>query len=230
MTKDLTPLEKKLGLGFKSKELLHEALTHRSYLNENPAWPLSNNERLEFLGDAVLELIITKLLFEKYPKYQEGELTSLRAALVNYRMLSGIAKEISLEKFLYLSKGEAKDSGKARDVILANALEAVFGAIYLDQGYAAAEKLVASLVFPKLGEVIAKGLYKDSKSALQEIAQEKTKITPTYRVLKEIGPDHQKKFFVGVYLDERQIGEGSGFSKQEAEANAATNALKKFEE
>jgi ribonuclease-3 len=228
VTKDLTSLEKKLNLVFKNKELLHEALTHRSYLNENPSWPLSNNERLEFLGDAVLELVITELLFEKYPKYQEGELTSFRSALVNYRMLSEIARGISLEEFLYLSRGEAKDSGKAKDVILANAMEAIFGAVYLDQGYDAAKKVIASLVFSKITEVIEKKLYRDSKSLLQELIQEKTKITPTYRVLKETGPDHQKHFVVGVYLGSNQIGEGSGSSKQEAEVNAASQALKQW--
>src|SRR3989338_237926 len=128
-------LEKKLGISFKNKELLKEALTHRSYINENPDWPLSQNERLEYLGDAVLELVTSEFLYNKYPKYQEGQLTSFRAALVNYQMLAHVAKEISLEKYVLVSRGEAKDNGRGKEVILANAVEAFFGAVYLDQGY-----------------------------------------------------------------------------------------------
>jgi len=168
-------LEEKLGVVFKNKDLLKESLTHRSYLNENPSWGLNNNERLEFLGDAVLELAVTEMLFEKYPNYSEGDLTSIRSALVNYQMLSDVAKEIELNDYILLSRGEAKDTGKARDVILANAFEAVLGAIYLDAGYETMKKFVDLYVMKRLKEVMEKGLYKDPKSLLQEIVQEKMK-------------------------------------------------------
>ncbi|MDI6734172.1 MAG: ribonuclease III [Patescibacteria group bacterium] len=223
-------LEKNIGVEFKNKDLLKEALTHRSYLNESPKWPISHNERLEYLGDAVLELVVTEYLFETFSDYQEGQLTSLRAALVNYQMLSQVAKSISLDKYIFLSKGEAKDTGKARDVILANAIEALFGAIYLDRGYAAIKKVVKKIVLNHLDEVIEKKLYRDSKSLLQEIIQDRLKTTPIYKVLKEAGPDHQKKFTVGVFFGEKLIAEGDGTSKQEAEACAAEHALKELSE
>lgn len=226
---DLTQLEKLIGVEFKNRNLLKEALTHRSYLNENPRWPIPHNERLEYLGDAVLELATTEFLFGNYPNYQEGQLTSLRAALVNYQMLSKIAREISLENFLFLSKGEMKDVGKARDVILANAIESLLGAVYLDQGYEVAKKLVKKLVLRHLDEVLEKGLYRDSKSLLQELVQDKFKMTPTYRVLKESGPDHQRNFLVGAFMGEELLGEGNGTSKQEAESQAAEAALNKLE-
>lgn len=221
-------LEDKIGIEFKNKNILKEALTHRSYLNENPRSPVPHNERLEYLGDAVLELAVTEYLFKKYPNYEEGEMTSLRAALVNYQMLSRVAREISLEDFILLSRGEAKDVGKARDVILANALEALMGAIYLDQGYEAVKNFIIKFILSHLGEVLEKGLHRDPKSLLQEIVQERSKITPTYKVLSEKGPDHQKEFLVGVFFDEKMVAEGSGFSKQEAESRAAEQALKKI--
>lgn len=222
-------LETKLGIEFKIQNLLKEALTHRSYLNENQEWAYKHNERLEFLGDAVLELIVTQDLYARFPDVQEGYLTSVRAALVNYQMLAKVAREITLDKYLYLSKGESRDFGKAREVILANALEALLGAIYLDQGFAIAEKFVHEVVMKHLDEVIEKQLYLDPKSLLQEYAQEKYKATPTYRVLKEEGPDHQKTFLVGVYLGEREAAQATGSSKQEAETKAALTALREFE-
>ena len=179
MDNELKKIEKSLGVVFKNEDLLKEALTHRSYLNENPAWPLPHNERLEYLGDAVLELIVTEFLFKTYPQYEEGKLTSLRAALVNYQILARVAREIDLEKFIFLSRGEAKDFGKAREVILANAIEAIFGAIYLDRGYAPAKKVIKKIVLSHLEEVITKGLYRDPKSFFQELVQNKFKITPT---------------------------------------------------
>lgn len=221
----MADLEEKLGLNFKDKNLLKEAITHRSYLNENPSWPFSQNERLEYLGDAVLELAVTERLYRDYPNYQEGWLTSIRAALVNYQMLARVAREIFLEEHILLSRGEAKDTGKAREVILANAFEALVGAIYLDQGFEVTRRFIEEAVLSHLPEVIEKGLYRDPKSLLQEIVQEKMKLTPTYRVLKEEGPDHQKKFEVGVYFGEKIIKTGSGTSKQEAEVNAADLAL-----
>lgn len=224
----LNALEDTLGVKFKNENLLKEALTHRSYLNENSSWPLPHNERLEYLGDAVLELIVTNRLFNKFPSYQEGQLTLLRAALVNYQFLAKVAQEIGLQNYLYLSRGEAKDTSRAKDVILANAFEAVVGAIYLDQGLAAAEPLVEKYIISQAEAVMKEGSYKDAKSLLQEIIQEKKRATPTYRVLSESGPDHQKTFIVGVFVGEDKLAEGEGLSKQEAELDAAKNALKKY--
>ena len=220
-----TNLENKIGVVFKNKNLLKEALTHRSYINENPKWGLAHNERLEFLGDAVLELAVTENLFNKFPDSPEGELTSIRAALVNYQMLAIIAKNIELDNFILLSRGEAKDVGKAREVISANAFEALLGAVYLDAGYDVAKKFIETFVMSQLQEVIDKKLYKDPKSLLQEIAQDKFKVTPTYIVLSERGPDHAKIFQIGVYFGDKLIAEGEGLSKQEAEVEAAKNAL-----
>ncbi|MDO8469848.1 MAG: ribonuclease III [bacterium] len=226
MAADLLKLSATLGVTFEHVERLEEALTHRSYLNENPSWPLPNNERLEYLGDAVLELAVTEELYRRFPDDQEGRLTSLRAALVNYQMLATIARELSLDRYLYLSRGEARDTGKAREVILANAIEAVIGAVYLDQGYEAAKRLVETRVLTRIDEVVTKGLERDPKSMLQEHIQEERKLTPTYRVLKEEGPDHQRQFVVGVYFGDELIAEGSGTSKQEAEVRAAQAALR----
>lgn len=228
MSKDSSDFEKNIGVAFKNKNLLKEALTHRSYLNEHPEWAVFHNERLEYLGDAVLELVATEYLFHFYPNYQEGELTSLRAALVNYQMMAKVAREISLEQYLFLSKGEAKDSGKAREVILANALESLIGAIYLDHGYDMTKTFIERFIISHLREVVDQKLYKDSKSVFQEIMQEKKKITPTYRVLRETGPDHQKQFLIGVFLDEELVTQGQGTSKQEAESSGAKAALELF--
>lgn len=222
---DLKNLEKKLGFVFKNQALLNEAVTHRSFLNENPEWPFPHNERLEYLGDAVLELAVSDFLFKKYPDVDEGKLTSYRAALVNYQMMARVAKEFGLEDFLLLSKGEAKDNGKAREVILADSSEALIGAIYLDQGYEQAANFIANNVLPHLDQVIEEGLYQDPKSLLQEIIQEDKKITPTYRVIEESGPEHQKNFLVGVYFEDELIAEGPGTSKQEAERQAAEKAI-----
>jgi len=222
---DFSILEKQINFKFKNKGLLVQAFCHRSYLNENPKENLENNERLEFLGDAVLELIITEYLFVKYPEKPEGELTNWRAALVNAKMLSVIAKELGFNDFLLLSKGETKETGKSRDYILANTFEAFMGAAYLDSGYKECEKLIKKHLITKLPEIIEKGLFKDNKSRFQEESQEKMGITPTYKVLREQGPDHAKSFVVGVYLDKELIAEGKGSSKQEAEAEAAKNAL-----
>lgn len=223
--KDFSILEKQINFKFKNKDLLVQAFCHRSYLNESPKENLENNERLEFLGDAVLELIITEYLFVKYPEKPEGELTNWRAALVNAKMLSVIAKELGFNDFLLLSKGETKETGKSRDYILANTFEAFMGAAYLDSGYKECEKLIKKHLITKLPEIIEKGLFKDNKSRFQEESQEKMGITPTYKVLREQGPDHAKSFVVGVYLDKELIAEGKGSSKQEAEAEAAKNAL-----
>jgi ribonuclease III len=225
--KDFSKLEKKLEVKFTNQELLRQALVHRSYLNENQNFELPHNERLEFLGDAVLELAVTEYLYQQYPN-PEGELTNWRASLVNSQMLATIAHRLGLEEYLYLSRGEAKDtSTKARNYILANTFEAVVGAIYLDQGYAASQKFILEQVIPELPEILASKSYQDPKSRFQEIAQEKLRITPLYKVLEETGPDHNKEFGMGVYLDNELIAVGVGSSKQEAQVKAAEAALKK---
>jgi len=223
--KDFSILERKLGLNFKNKDLLTQAFAHRSYLNENPDFKLDHNERLEFLGDAVMELIVTQHLYKDYPEKSEGELTNWRAALVNAKMLTSVADEIGFNDFLLLSKGESKEGGKARAYILANTFEALLGAIYLDAGYSAADEFIKKYLMIKLAAVIKTGAYKDSKSRFQEEAQEKKGITPSYKVLKETGPDHNKNFVVGVFLGEELIAEGQGSSKQEAEEAAAKEGL-----
>ena len=223
--KDFSALEKKLGLKFKNKDLLIQAFTHRSYLNENPDFYLQHNERLEFLGDAVLELVVTEELYKKYPKKPEGELTNWRAALVNSKMLSEVSKDLNYNDFLLLSRGEAKEVGKAREYILADVFEALIGALYLDQGYKVCQNFIKKNLLLRLPEIIEKGLFRDSKSHFQEEAQERVGITPTYKVLKEWGPDHAKHFIIGVFLQGELVAEGQGSSKQEAEVAAAKNAL-----
>lgn len=221
-------LEEKIGIKFRNKDLLVEALTHRSYLNEYPKWHLPHNERLEFLGDAVLELIVSGELFKKFPDYPEGQMTVLRAALVNYQILAKVAEGVGLEDFILLSRGEKRDRGKAREVILANAIEAVIGAIYLDRGMEATENFVRHVVMVNLDAILKTRSYKDSKSELQEKIQESLRITPNYKVLEESGPAHKRMFKIGVYFGEELIAEGAGASKQEAELAAAKNALKKY--
>ncbi|MCX6718571.1 MAG: ribonuclease III [Candidatus Staskawiczbacteria bacterium] len=222
---DFEIFEKKLGLKFNNKDLLKQAFTHRSYLNENPDFKLDHNERLEFLGDAVTELIITDHLYRDYPEKAEGELTNWRAALVNAKMMTSVAEELGFNDFLLLSRGESKEMGKARAYILANTFEALLGALYLDSGYKACDEFLQKYLLKNLGEIIKDGSYKDAKSKFQEKAQEKVSITPNYKVVKESGPDHDKIFIVGVFLGEQIIAEGKGSSKQEAEESAAKLAL-----
>lgn len=226
---DIELFEKQVGIVFKDKNLLKQAFTHRSYLNENPDSDLYHNERLEFLGDAVLELIVTEHLYKNYPDKPEGELTTWRAALVNARMLAIVAKDLKLGDYLLLSHGEARETGKARDYILANATEALLGALYLDQGLKACKIIIEQYVLSKLPQVLEEKLFEDAKSQFQELAQEKIGITPSYQVLKEWGPDHEKNFEVGVALEKKLIAKGVGTSKQEAEQEAAKAALKKQE-
>lgn len=223
---DQSLLEENIGYKFKNKDLLLQALTHRSYLNENPKWRLDQNERLEFLGDAVLELVVTEYLYKNFPN-PEGEMTNWRAALVNAVMLSQITKEFNLNDFMLLSRGEAKDTGRARQYILANAIEALIGAIYLDGGYDAASKFIAKFVLKELSRIIEGRLYRDAKSLFQEQAQDKVGITPSYEVLEEWGPDHARNFKIGVFLEKEMAGVGKGPSKQEAQQEAAEDALKK---
>ena len=223
---NFSDFEKKVGVSFKDKSLLKQAFIHRSYINENGGTGLSHNERLEFLGDAVLELVVTDFLYRKYPGYAEGELTALRSALVNAIIISEIASEIGMNEYLLLSKGESKDNGKARQYILANTYEALVGAIYLDQGYDIADKFITKTLLPHTEEIVAKKLWRDSKSLVQEKAQEFVGVTPMYKVLNETGPDHDKHFTVGIYFGKDLIAEGKGKSKQEAEQKAAEAALK----
>lgn len=226
LEKNFPALEETIGIKFNNPDLLVQALVHRSYLNENRDFPLGHNERLEFLGDAVLELVVTEYLFDNYQN-PEGELTNWRAALVNATMCATVAEELGLEPYLFLSHGEAKDvNTKARGFILANALEAVIGAIYLDQGWDMAKQFVTRWVITKLAVVLEQGLWMDPKSRFQESAQEIVGVTPTYKVLKEDGPDHEKHFVVGVYLGREKVAEGNGMSKQEAQTDAAEAAVK----
>jgi len=224
--KDFLKLEKKFGFEFKDKDLLSQAFCHRSYLNENPKFKLYHNERLEFLGDAVLELAVSEWLFEQYPKKLEGDLTNWRASLVNAKTLSQTARQLGFNNFLLLSKGEQKEIGKARSYILADAFEAFIGALYLDQGYKACQNFIKKYLLIKLPEIIERGLFRDPKSYFQERAQEVSKVTPNYKVLDEWGPDHEKHFIVGIFLGKKMVAKGEGSSKQEAEEKAAEEALK----
>lgn len=225
---DFAAFAKKLGTPFNDISLLAEALTHRSYLNENRGVVSAHNERLEFLGDAVLELAVTHFLFTKFPAKPEGDLTSYRAALVNTVSLAEAAAALGVNDQLLLSRGEAKDTGRARQIILANAFEAIVGALYLDQGYEAAEAFVAKTLYPKLEDIIAKKGYQDAKSRFQETAQEKKGITPAYKTLSQVGPDHARVFTVGVFLGKEEVARGEGPSKQEAEQAAAQAGLDKM--
>lgn len=223
---NISSLEDKIKVKFRNPDLLQTSLTHRSYLNENRSYKLPHNERLEFLGDAVLELVTTEYLYRNYDN-PEGELTNLRSALVNYRLLAEIARDAGMEEYILLSHGESKDIGRARQVILANTIEAVIGAIYMDQGMPASQKFIEEFVLVKLPIIMKERLYLDPKSSLQEVIQDKLAITPNYRVISDSGPDHAKTFVVGVYIDDRLVGQGSGPSKQDAEVTAAKDALAK---
>ncbi len=226
MTKDFSQFEKKAGLAFQDKALLRQAFTHRSYLNENKGAAGDHNERLEFLGDAVLELIVTDYLFNKYSDKPEGELTAYRSALVNFNTLTEVASKLGMNDYLLLSHGESKDTGRARTYILANTFEALLGALYLDGGYDAAKNFVAENIFNLIDDIVAKGAWIDAKSRFQERAQDETGTTPSYKTIKESGPDHDKHFTVGVYLGNELVVSGEGKSKQDAEQDAATKALK----
>ncbi len=221
---DLLVLEKNIDYHFKNSDLLLQAVVHRSYLNEHPDFKLGHNERLEFLGDAVLELIVTEYLYRNYPN-PEGELTNWRASLVNSRLLATVADKIRLNDFLYLSKGESRDTGKARQYILANAVEALIGAMYLDGGIEVTIRFIENQIISQLPHILENQLYLDPKSKFQEMAQEKTGVTPQYKVIKETGPDHEKYFTVGVYLNDEEVAVGEGSSKQEAQIDAAAKAL-----
>lgn len=225
MEENLALLEEQLGVTFKNKDTLRHALVHRSYLNEHPDFPLGQNERLEFLGDAVLELVVTEHLYHTYDN-PEGELTNWRASLVNADILSDICRALGVEPFLYLSRGEQKEKdSKARRYILANAMEAIIGAIYLDQGWEVSKDFIHQTVLDKLPFIIEHRLYIDPKSRFQEAAQSALAVTPNYKVLSEEGPDHNKRFVIGVYLGKELVAQGEGTSKQEGQVAAAEKAL-----
>ncbi len=222
--REFKSFEDKIGFVFTDKVLLQLAFTHRSFVNENRQLT-EHNERLEFLGDAVLELVVTEHLFNKYKNKAEGELTAVRAALVNTQSISKAAQKLGMNDYLLLSKGESNDTGRARQYILANTFEAFIGALHLDQGYNASSKFIADNLFDKVDEIVEKKLWQDPKSKLQELAQEHMSITPSYKSLSEKGPDHNKIFTVGVMFDDVEISQGSGKSKQEAQQDAAQKAL-----
>jgi ribonuclease III len=221
---NIEDLEKKIKIQFKNIDLLKTAVTHRSYLNENRDYKLDHNERLEFLGDAVLELIVTEYLYNNFPN-PEGELTNWRASLVNKDMLASVSRNLEVDRFLLMSRGETKDTGRAREYLMANALEAIIGAIYLDQGYDPSKEFILDNIVVHLKRVIEEKLYLDPKSRFQEEAQDKVGVTPSYRVISETGPDHDKKFVVGVFLGDDEVAQGEGASKQEAQRNAAREGL-----
>ncbi len=222
---DLEALQRILGAQFSDLDILRSAITHRSYLNEHREATWEHNERLEFLGDAVLELVVTDFLFKKYPEKPEGELTAVRAALVNTVSLSAASEQLGVNEFLLMSKGEAKDTGRARQYILANTFEACIGALYLDQGYDAAVQFVATHLFDKTDDIVKNRLWQDAKSRFQELSQEHAAVTPVYETLSQEGPDHDRVFTIGVFLRKEQIATGVGRSKQEAEQVAASNAI-----
>lgn len=226
---DFSSFESKIGVAFNDKRLLTQAFTHRSYLNENPTFAAESNghnERLEFLGDAVLELVVTEDLYARFPEKPEGELTSYRAALVNTISIGTLAADLGMNEHMLLSKGEAKDTGRARQTILANAFEALLGAIYLDQGYEAAKSFIARHLLSRMEETIAKKLWLDAKSYFQERAQAHFGTTPHYEILESTGPDHSRKFTAGVFVGKELIAKGIGASKQDAEQEAAREGLK----
>lgn len=228
MKKNLDGFQEQISVKFKNQDLLKQVFIHRSYLNENKKAGLEHNERLEFLGDAVLELIVTEHLYKNYPN-PEGEMTNWRAALVRGETLSKIAIDLGINDYLLLSRGETKSTGRARQIILANCVEALIGAIYLDAGTALAKKFIDQYILTHLPEILEKKLYIDAKSNLQELVQAKDNVTPQYQVMEEAGPDHNKTFTVGVFVNEKLLAEGSGSSKQSAEQAAASEALRKID-
>lgn len=224
---NIDELEEKLGFHFTDRTLVERAFIHRSYLNEHPKLGLEHNERLEFLGDAVLELVVTDYLYRNYPN-PEGDLTNWRSALVKTESLSAVADTLKLGEHLRLSRGEAKGNARSRSLIHANVVEALIGALYLDAGYDEAKKFITANIISRLEQILKDGSWIDPKSRFQELAQEHEGFTPSYRVQEESGPDHDKVFVVGVYVGQKLYGTGQGSSKQAAQQAAATNALKAY--
>ncbi|MBE2281410.1 MAG: ribonuclease III [Ignavibacteriaceae bacterium] len=226
----IAELLNKLDLSNKDIAVFTEALTHRSYINEIKDTNLSHNERLEFLGDAVLELAVTKFLFKTYPDQNEGTLTSFRAALVKTESLALEAKKLDLGLYILMSKGEEATGGRQRPYILANTMEAIIGAIYLTNGFEAAESFILDKICYKIDAIVSERSDLDAKSRLQELAQERVKITPVYKLLSASGPDHNKVFTMGIYIGDNLFGSGEGKSKQEAEQVAAQEAINSWED
>jgi ribonuclease III len=227
---NLEQLEKKINYSFKDKSLAHQALVHKSYIKEKPKNTEINehNERLEFLGDAVLELVTTDYLFNNYNE-NEGVLTAVRSSLVNSQNLSLVGTRLHLPENIYLSKGERGIDGKAKDMIVANAVEALIGALYIDGGYDIAKLFILDFILVATEEVFKTESFRDPKTTLQELLQEKYKITPQYQIIEATGKDHEKHFLVAVYKDDEKLAEGSGMSKQKAEVEAAKLALEALE-
>jgi len=219
-------LENKIKVTFTDKGILDIAFVHKSYVNEHRDLKSEHNERLEFLGDAVLELVVTDYLYRTYPDKGEGVLTNWRSALVKGRHLAEIAQKLDLGLYLYLSRGEERSGGRKKNYILANTLEALIGAIYMDRDYEVAHAFIDEFIIKQLGLILEQGLHIDSKSRFQEVCQELQGLTPEYRVLREEGPDHNKIFTMGAYIGEELIAEGSGSSKQKAEQEAASASIK----
>lgn len=218
-------IEKKLGVIFKNKDILNTALIHRSYINENRGKNLENNERLEFLGDSVLELIISDYIYTKYPTKPEGELTAIRSAIVRTESLADESRKLDVGQYLLMSRGEEDSGGKSKEYLLANMYEALLGAIYLDQGFAECQKYVERTLLKKVDNIVSEGLFIDPKTKVQEILQSRFKITPSYEIISEEGPDHDKYFTMALKVGNKKISEGHGSSKQRAEEDAAQNAI-----
>ncbi|MBT5346770.1 ribonuclease III [bacterium] len=224
---NLKSLQSKLNYQFEDTSILETALTHKSFSNENQN--IQSNERLEFLGDAVLELVVTKYLFEKFPDRQEGYLTSLRSALVRGKNIAMVLENLDVLEYIKLSFGEQRSNGSKKSYIQANVYEAIVGSIYMDGGYEKASKFIFETVIPTLEGILEEQAHIDSKSHLQEIAQERFNLTPTYHLQKESGPDHSKQFEMGVFFFDKLIAKGNGSSKQKAEIEAAYNALQEIQ-
>ena len=225
--KTLNQLSKTLGITFKNKALVKMAFTHRSYLNESKK-KMDSNERLEFLGDSILSFVVSSYLYQQYPNFREGELTNIRSSIVKTSTLANIAKQLKLGDYLMLSKGEEEGGGRSNPSILADTFEALLGAIFLDSGLLSIEQLIDKTLFVILPDILKNKSYKDAKSLFQEMVQDETKISPSYKVLSEKGPDHAKEFKIGVYVNNNLWGEGKGKNKHEAEQDAASEAIEKW--
>ena len=223
--RSLRDLEESLGYRFADVGLLENALTHRSFVNENPALPFGDNERLEFLGDAVLELTITDMLLRKFPDYAEGHLSKLRASVVNEQPLAEMARRFRLGEFLLLGRGEESSGGRRKTSLLANAFESVIAAMFLDAGFDRTAAFIGRLFAPLIGEGAAPAVYRDYKTAVQEVCQIRFRDVPRYVLVSEAGPDHDKRFETSLVIGERVIATGTGRNKKEAEQQAAKAAL-----
>ena len=228
MNPNLDELQKLIGIKFKNPSVLNQALIHRSYLNENKTTPLESNERIEFLGDAVLELWSSTTLYHLFPDYPEGKLTNLRSLVVCTENLALVATGFNLGKYVLLSHGEETHQGRENLSILADTFESLIGAIYLDSSLTQVSKFLNKFLLPSLNNISQQKIYKDPKSLFQEIAQAKEGITPRYQTINESGPDHHKTFTVGVYLNDKLISQGEGNSKQKAEESAAIAGYQKL--